>query len=115
MQLFKARDNTRFFQIEHYKALLDVLSLLGGRTHGIAPLDARLLFFWSQSVVRDELKSRKRAVSLLFFDFVEARALLPVQAVPSIVWDAAQLQAPGRTFADVGEAQAKEGASIPLA
>jgi hypothetical protein len=35
--------------------------------------DARFLFFWSQSVVRDELRNRQRAVSLIFPDFVEVR------------------------------------------
>ncbi len=38
--------------------------------------DAKLLFIWSQAVVIDELKNRKRAVGLMFFDFVEALARL---------------------------------------
>ena len=76
MQVYKARDKTKFFWIEHYKALLDVLQLLGSHEHHISPHDARFLYFWSQSTVKDELKNRQRAVSLLFFDFVEVRCLL---------------------------------------
>jgi hypothetical protein len=71
MQVYKARDKTKLFWIEHYKHLLDTLCLLGSHTLSLTPLDARLLFLWSQSVVRDELKSRQRAVSLVFCDFVE--------------------------------------------
>lgn len=32
----------------------------------------KLLFFYSQAIVSDELKRRKRAVGLVFFDFLEA-------------------------------------------
>ena len=34
------------------------------------------MFMWSQMLVADELKRRKRAVGLMFFDFVEALARL---------------------------------------
>ena len=71
-QVYKARDCSRTFAIEHYKTLLDTLALLQpSNTHGLGAHEARLLFFWSQSVVRDELKSRQRSTSLLFCDFVE--------------------------------------------
>lgn len=33
--------------------------------------EAKLLFVWSQMIVSDELKRRKRATALAFFDFVE--------------------------------------------
>ena len=36
----------------------------------------KLIFAWSQMLVTDELKRRKRAVGLMFFDFVEALARL---------------------------------------
>ena len=36
----------------------------------------KLIFVWSQMLVIDELKLRKRAVGLMFFDFVEALARL---------------------------------------
>ena len=38
--------------------------------------DMKLIFVWSQMLVIDELKVRKRAVGLKFFDFVEALARL---------------------------------------
>lgn len=59
--------------MEHYKALLDVVMLLKPHDYSVTEQDARLLFFWSQSVVRDELRNRQRAVSLVYSDFVEAR------------------------------------------
>ena len=36
--------------------------------------EAKLIFAWSQMLVVDELKRRKRAVGLTFWDFVEAMA-----------------------------------------
>ena len=36
----------------------------------------KLIFAWSQMLVTDELKRRKRAVGLMFFDFIEALARL---------------------------------------
>ena len=68
-QVFKAKEQTKYFWIEHWKALLDVCQLLG--PHGISQAEARLIFAWSQMVVKDELRKRQRAVSLLFFDFLE--------------------------------------------
>lgn len=81
LQVFKAKDQTKYFWIEHWKAFLDSCSFLG--THGLAHNDARLIFGWSQMVVTDELKKRQRAVSLLNFDFVEvcSKAVRDVQDV----------------------------------
>ena len=45
-------------------------------TPGIKPRDMKLIFAWSQMLVTDELKRRKRAVGLMFFDFIEALARL---------------------------------------
>jgi hypothetical protein len=59
------------FWIEHYKVLLDILNAFEDHAYAITPIDARLLYFWSQSVIRDELKNRQRSVSLILFDFVE--------------------------------------------
>jgi hypothetical protein len=68
-QVFKAKDQTKFFWIEHWKALLETCQVFGA--HGISQNDARLIFAWSQTLVKDELKKRQRAVSLLWFDFLE--------------------------------------------
>jgi hypothetical protein len=38
---------------------------------GLGRKEAKLIFVWSQAMVSDELKKRKRAVGLMFFDFVE--------------------------------------------
>ncbi len=47
--------------------------------------EGKLVFVWSQSIVCDELKKRKRAVGLMFFDFVEALTrLADLGNVPSI-------------------------------
>ena len=43
---------------------------------GMERRDIKLLFVWSQMLVTDELRRRKRAVGLMFFDFVEALARL---------------------------------------
>ena len=40
---------------------------------GVERWEAKLCFCWSQMIVADELKRRKRALSLVFFDFVEVR------------------------------------------
>lgn len=71
MQVYKARDKAMHFWIEHYKVLLDILNAFEDHAYAITPIDARLLYFWSQSVIRDELKNRQRSVSLILFDFVE--------------------------------------------
>lgn len=71
VQVYKAADRTKWFWIEHYKAFLDVVMLLREHEYGMSQQDARFLFFWSQSVVRDELRNRQRAVSLIYPDFVE--------------------------------------------
>lgn len=73
--MYKARDKARHFWVEHAKRLLDACNLLGGHECALAPHDARLLYLWSQSAVRDELVPRQRALSLLFPDFLEARSL----------------------------------------
>ncbi|GFH12474.1 predicted protein, partial [Haematococcus lacustris] len=74
-KLYKAKDRTKYFWIEHWWALLDGCRLAGPHT-GVEKRDAKLLFSWSQMVVSDELRRRKRAVGLMFFDFVEAVARL---------------------------------------
>ncbi|KAJ9515640.1 hypothetical protein QJQ45_021752 [Haematococcus lacustris] len=74
-KLYKAKDRTKYFCIEHWWALLDGCRLAGPHT-GVEKRDAKLLFSWSQMVVSDELRRRKRAVGLMFFDFVEAVARL---------------------------------------
>lgn len=40
---------------------------------GLERKEAKLIFVWSQLIVTDELRRRKRAVGLLFLDFVEVR------------------------------------------
>jgi hypothetical protein len=40
---------------------------------GLQKPEAKLLFCWSQLLVTDELKRRKRALALTVFDFVEVR------------------------------------------
>ena len=76
-QVYKARDKSKWLWIEHWKLLLDALQLLERHAYALTPLEARLLFFWSQAVVRDELKCRQRSVSLVFSDFVEVRPRAP--------------------------------------
>lgn len=73
--MYKAADRTKWFAMEHFKAFLDVMLLLRDHEYGVSEQDARFLFFWSQSVVRDELRNRQRAVSLIYPDFVEVRVL----------------------------------------
>lgn len=75
LQVYKAADKTKFLWIEHYKEFLDVCFLLKDHEFGMCEHDARFMFYWSQSVVRDELRNRQRAVSLIYPDFVEV--LLP--------------------------------------
>ncbi len=43
---------------------------------GIEYREVKMIYIWSQMIVTDELKRRKRATSLMFFDFVEALARL---------------------------------------
>jgi hypothetical protein len=70
-KLYKSRDKAKFFWIEHWAAFLEAMCLMGPHT-GLDRQEAKLLFFWSQCLVSDELKRRKRAVGLVFFDFIEA-------------------------------------------
>ena len=72
-KLYKARDKSKYFWIEHWAAFLESMFLMGPHT-GLDRQAAKLLFFYSQAIVSDELKRRKRAVGLFFFDFVEAIA-----------------------------------------
>ena len=72
-KLYKARDKTKYFAIEHWGTLLDQAQLLNSHTK-LERKEAKLIFVWSQIMVADELKRRKRAVGLVFFDFVEAIA-----------------------------------------
>jgi hypothetical protein len=71
LQVYKSRDRAKYFWIEHYKMLLDTLKVFESHAYAVTQIDARLLYFWSQSVVRDELKNRQRSVSLIFSDFTE--------------------------------------------
>ena len=73
-QVLKAANQTKFLWIEHWKQLLDTCQMVG--SHGVSPVEARLLFVWGQAAVKDELKKRQRAVSHVLFDFVEARTPL---------------------------------------
>eukprot|EP00200_Dunaliella_tertiolecta_P007620 CAMPEP_0202380154 /NCGR_PEP_ID=MMETSP1127-20130417/27386_1 /ASSEMBLY_ACC=CAM_ASM_000462 /TAXON_ID=3047 /ORGANISM="Dunaliella tertiolecta, Strain CCMP1320" /LENGTH=1087 /DNA_ID=CAMNT_0048978807 /DNA_START=79 /DNA_END=3342 /DNA_ORIENTATION=+ len=72
-KLYKAKDRTKMFWIEHWIALLESTNLLGTHT-GIDKHCSKVLFAFSQSTVVDELKRRQRAVSLMFCDFLEALA-----------------------------------------
>ncbi|GAX75748.1 hypothetical protein CEUSTIGMA_g3191.t1 [Chlamydomonas eustigma] len=84
---YKAGHRTKYFQIEHWATLLEKTGLLVPK--GVVERrDAKLLFGWSQMLVTDELKRRKRTTGLLFYDFVEAlarladwRSLPPVEAL----------------------------------
>ena len=87
-KLYKAKDKTKYFSIEHWIAFLESISLLGMHTGtsqslqsfvgskgswilGIEKREAKLIFAWSQMIIIDELKKRHRAVSLMLFDFIE--------------------------------------------
>ncbi|GMH44651.1 hypothetical protein BSKO_12603 [Bryopsis sp. KO-2023] len=72
-KLYKAKDKTKYFWIEHWVTLLESINLIGAHT-GMEKREAKLIFAWSQMTVVDELKKRQRAVSLMFFDFIEAIA-----------------------------------------
>ncbi|KAG2452450.1 hypothetical protein HYH02_002692 [Chlamydomonas schloesseri] len=74
-KLYKARDRSRLFWPEHWAAFLDSNKLLGLAT-GVERREAKLIYGWSQALVTDELRRRQRAVSLTFWDFVEAVARL---------------------------------------
>eukprot|EP00798_Chlamydomonas_sp_ICE-L_P007991 gene7991-1215_t len=73
--LYKAKNRSKYFDMEHYKSMLTATCLLGKHT-GIEVHTAKLAFIWSKLVVSDELGQRERANSLGFFDFVEAMARL---------------------------------------
>ncbi|KAF5832674.1 hypothetical protein DUNSADRAFT_11381 [Dunaliella salina] len=82
-KLFKARDRTRYFRVEHWGNLLEA-SKLNAHQAGLDKRDAKLIFSWSQLSVLDELKRRKRTVALTQWDFVEAVCRLAEhQALPS--------------------------------
>lgn len=105
-KVYKARDRTKYFWVEHWFAFLESLDLLGDHT-GLDKHTAKLIFCYSQMAVADELKRRQRAVSILFFDFLEclgrlaevispptkeqlekAFAMSPVSATtPTLVWE----------------------------
>ncbi|KAG2452449.1 hypothetical protein HYH02_002691 [Chlamydomonas schloesseri] len=74
-KLYKARDRCKLFWPEHWAAFLDSNKLLGLAT-GVERREAKLIYGWSQALVTDELRRRQRAVSLTFWDFVEAVARL---------------------------------------
>jgi hypothetical protein len=92
MQVFKAKDQTVYFWIEHWCALLDACALLGAKRAQLRPAEAHLAFAWSQMLVRDELKKRQRAVSLRFFDFLEARTPAHAAFVGALCPSAALLE-----------------------
>lgn len=123
-KLYKAKDRTKMFWIEHWIALLDSTKLLGGWTGkhkcqiestcmcvqrrigcdhskgqemrcvlallhnydvcvwylrtGVDKYCSKVIFGFAQGTVADELKRRQRAVSLMFFDFVEVSEALSV-------------------------------------
>lgn len=70
-KLYKAKDRSKFMFLEHWAAFCDASGLLGTHT-GIERREIKLIFGWSQLIVTDELKRRRRAMSLTLFDFVEA-------------------------------------------
>lgn len=74
-RVYKARDRTKFFWIEHWMAMLESTGLLSEVT-GLTNYSAKLIYCWSQLAVTDELRRRQRSVSLAFFDFIEGLARL---------------------------------------
>eukprot|EP00798_Chlamydomonas_sp_ICE-L_P017102 gene17102-23399_t len=89
-KLYRARDCTKYFWVEHWHSLLNSAKLFGAHT-GLERREAKLIFAWSQLIVPDELKRRKKAISLTFFDLVEALArVADLMSPPSheelIVW-----------------------------
>ncbi|KAG2452447.1 hypothetical protein HYH02_002689 [Chlamydomonas schloesseri] len=74
-KLYKARDRAKLFWPEHWAAFLDSNKLLGLAT-GVERHESKIIYCWSQALVADELRRRQRAVSLTFWDFVEAVARL---------------------------------------
>ncbi|GLC59670.1 hypothetical protein PLESTB_001520500 [Pleodorina starrii] len=75
-KLYKARDRAKYLSIDHWMSFLETNKLLAPHMGGISPTEAQLMFAWSQMVVVDELKLRRRAVGLQLWDFVEAVARL---------------------------------------
>ncbi|GIL96494.1 hypothetical protein Vretimale_2284 [Volvox reticuliferus] len=75
-KLYKARDRAKYLSVDHWMSFLETNNLMAHHMGGITPTEARLMFAWSQMVVVDELKLRRRAVSLQLWDFVEAVARL---------------------------------------
>ncbi|KAG2485524.1 hypothetical protein HYH03_015796 [Edaphochlamys debaryana] len=74
-KLYKARDRAKYLAIDHWMSFMETNNLLAPHM-GVSPTDARLIFAWSQMVVVDELKLRRKAVSLQLWDFIEAVARL---------------------------------------
>ncbi|KAG2437653.1 hypothetical protein HYH02_011034 [Chlamydomonas schloesseri] len=74
-KLFKARDKAKYMDISHWMSFVESNNLLAPHM-GLTVTEARLVFAWSQTVVVDELKLRRRAVSLQLWDFIEAVARL---------------------------------------
>ncbi|GMH40714.1 hypothetical protein BSKO_08618 [Bryopsis sp. KO-2023] len=73
--IYKAKNKTKYFWVEHWLSFLKVNQMFG-RYANINKQEAKLIFEWSQMLVVDELRKRQRAVSLQFLDFVEAIARL---------------------------------------
>ncbi|GFR46253.1 hypothetical protein Agub_g7803 [Astrephomene gubernaculifera] len=71
-KLYKARDRAKYLGIDHWMSFLESNNLLAPHMGGITSTEARLMFAWSQMVVVDELKLRRRAVGLQLWDFIEA-------------------------------------------
>lgn len=85
-KFYKAKDKTKYFSIEHWMTFLESMSLIGTASGtflsppfektslvGVDRRDAKLIFGFSQMTVIDELKRRHRAISWVFFDFLEVR------------------------------------------
>ncbi|KAG1655046.1 hypothetical protein FOA52_003802 [Chlamydomonas sp. UWO 241] len=70
-KIYKAKDRTKHFTVEHWAAFLDGAGLLSHHT-GLTKTMVKLLYVLAQGIVSDELNRRKIAISLRFFDFVEA-------------------------------------------
>lgn len=114
VQVFKAPNQTKVLWIEHWKQLLDTCQVIG--SHGVTASEARLLFVWGQSVVKDELKKRQRAVSLVLFDFVEARPCLPSRrAYVFCMWGSGAPSVNGRSCSHANALRALEAhRSLPF-
>eukprot|EP00210_Caulerpa_lentillifera_P005165 g4937.t1 len=91
-KLYKAKDKTKYFAIEHWISFLESSNLIGPHT-GVERPEAKLVFAWSQMAIIDELKKRHRALSLMFFDFIEAVARLADLISPPIKTELTKLAA----------------------